>query len=262
MIFLYDNPQDWLRAELERRQKLNPKFSLSAFAKKLGLSQPLVSLLLSGQRRLTLQSSRLITKKLALSESEREYLESMALGSQHSAKGTSLRQEIRQRHEVSTLSLDSFEAMSDWYYSAILELLLIKDLAHDSAIFAKRLGLEKNVVEHALKTLIRLDLIAKSGERYVRTDSGFTSTSHDVSSSALRNFHKQIFVKAAAALDDQSPQKRQVSGYTLAINPAKLPQAKKLIQEFSSKLGRLLEEGEQQEVYQLSISLFSLEDTK
>ena len=46
---------------------------------------------------------------------------------------------------------------------------------------------------------------------------------------------------------------------TMAIDPLKLPEAKKLISAFNRKMSRFLEGGDKKEVYELQISLFSLQ---
>ena len=95
-----------LRAELERRQAANARYSLRAFARDLGISHTLLSLIASGKRALSEELARKIIATSKLPKNERDI---MALG---------LPPEAPQQREK--LSLEMFAMMADWVRDAIL----------------------------------------------------------------------------------------------------------------------------------------------
>ena len=64
---------------------------------------------------------------------------------------------------------------------------------------------------------------------------------------------------AVIALENDPLERRSTTGMTMAIDPSKLPVARKLIEDFMFKLCEVLESGERAALYQLSVSLFSLD---
>lgn len=61
---------DILQAEYLRRKTSNPRYSLRAFAKFLGMSSPTLSRILSGSQEISLTAARKAIKKLQLNEAE------------------------------------------------------------------------------------------------------------------------------------------------------------------------------------------------
>jgi hypothetical protein len=69
----------FLAAELERRKARNPRYSLRAFAKAVGLDASALSRILSGKQGLSLSSGIKVGKKLSLPKTElRIFLASIA----------------------------------------------------------------------------------------------------------------------------------------------------------------------------------------
>ena len=74
MIYQHKDYRSWLDEEIKRRRKDNPLLSTTTFAKKLGISQALLSLILSGKRKLTPKIAQEIGDRLKLSDHELSYL--------------------------------------------------------------------------------------------------------------------------------------------------------------------------------------------
>jgi uncharacterized protein (TIGR02147 family) len=264
MIYEFNDSKAWLKAELDKRASNNPLFSGNAFAKKIGLSQSYLSLILTDKRSLTEKSARIISKSLNLSPSEIDYL--TLLVKKENSKDSSVKkhyndelQKFRHQNQVDEINLEKFKVISDWHHSALLELMTLKNVAHTDRAFAKRLSLDVPTVREALKRLEQLELIKKENNRYVRSDKGNLATPTDISHEGLRNFHRQILKKATLAIDEQSVKQRVFSGMTMSIDVDKLPQAKKLIENFKNEMSHLLEVETKTKVYQLSIQLFQLD---
>lgn len=95
------------------------------------------------------------------------------------------------------------------------------------------------------------------GRKLVCTHSDLTTT-HEIPSRAIRNFHAQVLEKAKLALETQSIEERDITGVTLAVVPEKIPLMKEEIRKFRRRISRLAKSPDATEVYQLSIQFFRL----
>ena len=263
MIYEHDTYKEILQSELERRIEVNPLFSANAFAKKLGISQSYLSLILNGKRSLNERVATGIADNLNFSKLEKEYFLLLT------KRGSSLTDELydfyqgkiedlRKKNNVDFLDIEKFHVISDWHYSALLECLNLTNIDHNNISYAEKLGLDVGVVDDALVRLEKLDIISQKGERYIRHDNGFLTTPHEIKSLGLRKFHNQILEMAQEAIESQSIEERNISGITVSIDQNKLPEAKRRVQKFMEELMEFLEDGDRTEVYQLSVQLFKL----
>lgn len=76
--------------------------------------------------------------------------------------------------------------------------------------------------------------------------------------SALRKLARQLLQKAIDSLESQSMDERDVTHVTMAIDPSRLPEAKKMIAKFRRDLCAFLEQGRRTEVYAFSPALFRI----
>ena len=106
-----------------------------------------------------------------------------------------------------------------------------------------------------------MGLIENNNGLLKRTTQPLTTT-NDVPSRGLRKHHKEILSKATDALESVDVTKREISAMTMAIDPAKLPEAKEVIRKAVMKIEKLLEVENPSEVYTISFQLFPLTETE
>jgi uncharacterized protein (TIGR02147 family) len=234
-----------LKIELEQRKKANAAYSLRAFARYLGVSPAALSQLISGKRGLSLKRLNSLLEKLGLTPEE----SSRAL--------RKLKRRRAESSQVTVLKEDRFRLITDWYHYAILSLGDLPDCKADPRWIAQRLGIRASDANEALARLQRLGLIKIQNGRYKQL-SGSIRTTTDVPSSSIRRYHKNILGLAQSRIDEVPVEKREFTSITMAISTKNLEKAKKLTREFKRELSDLLDEGELDEVYQLSIQLFPL----
>src|ERR1051326_4485210 len=100
----------FLMQELARRCQANPRYSLRAFARTLGVTPAAISLVLSGKRRIGHKLGGKVVEKLGLTpEQAQEFLRGCA---------PSPRLPSLQAEEYSTLSMDRLAMVADWYHFA------------------------------------------------------------------------------------------------------------------------------------------------
>jgi transcriptional regulator with XRE-family HTH domain len=231
--------RDLLSQELERRSARNGRYSMRAFARSLGLSHTLVSLVLSGRRGLSPETRARVVSRLGLPpETPRAQGAPAADAS------------------VRALELDQFHLISDWYHFAILSLLEIPRSKAEPRWIAARLGISELQAKLALERLLRLGLLARSGRR-LRQSGEPIRIGNTVSTAATRKFHQQLLEKARESLEADPIEERDFTSMTFALDPARLELAKSRIRDFRRALVAELEShGRPRRVYELTVQLF------
>lgn len=238
----------WLQTELTDRCQKNPRYSLRAFAALLQIEASSVSQILSGKRNVSAKMINVICDRLSATPAQR-----MAF-LKKSSKGT-ISSEAIQAH---LLALDAFSVISDWYHYAILELTQVKKFQSKPAWIARCLGISVSEVKIAVERLTRLELLIERDQKYIRCEGLLTNFVPGVSSAGLKNLQRQVIGKALDAVDNCLQEEKDITSITMAIDPTKLPEARKRISQFRRELCAFLQEGEQTRVYNLGLQLYPI----
>ncbi len=263
--------RELLRGELVLRQNKNRTYSLRAFAKALKVNPTTLSMVLQNKRSLSESSIQNIIQALQLDPEESRVFRAMVLSIDGDTPEVRLRysQELdsyhsnrKQNDKYYDLSVSAFRVIADWYHLAILELLETKDyqaVTKDDVIkwIAEKFGIGTIQVKVAFDHLEKLELIEyRSGKPY-KTD-GILHTGDKVPSEAIRSHHRQYLEKAIQAIQEQSHDECDFSGIIVPVDSEKLPEAKKMIQEFRKKMNTFLRGKNNSDVYRLSVSFFRI----
>jgi len=149
------NPAEFLRSIFLSRRERNSGYSTRAFARDLGISQALLSYLLSGKRPLTVKLAAQISVALRLSPEDSERLvESALMALPSNAKA--LRPLLKKRAQEGgaprpslflDLEIERYRAISQWYHLAILDLTTIQGFKNNTAWIAKKLRITRIHIE-------------------------------------------------------------------------------------------------------------------
>lgn len=253
---------DFIQGKYEERKLGNTSYSLRAFARDLGVSPSRLSEILSGKGNITSKTALKIASNLKLQDKEIEIFISLVNLSNASSKkskkqASSLISDLKKSNHRS-LSIETFNLVSEWYYFAILSVMELDLFDGTAAWICSRIGVDLNKIQNALNTLEKLEFIECKNQKYnLVAGDGLTTTS-DIESMALKKSHKQSLLQAIDALDNVSVEDRDITSITMAIDPKKLPEAKKLIKNFRRELCVYLESGKKSEVYNLNIQLLPI----
>ena len=234
--------------------RVNPRYSLRAFARQLDVSPGEISEILRGKRKLSFKLALKIAVKLDLSVAEKDHLLSLVQGEEQALHGQVPALALASRQ----LTLDMFHVVSDWYCFAILTLADCTDFKWDNAWIARRLVISESEVRIALERLERVGLIERKGKAFVAVKD-YVMTPSGIPSEAIRNYHRTVLTKAIDALELQSVSERDISGVTIAVDPSQLPAIKKEISDFQDRIVQRYSQGKKRhEVYQLEVACFRL----
>jgi len=215
---------------------------MRAFASSLQLPPGRLSEVFSGKRPITAKMAQKIAQNLAASSDW------------HQAFSDSVRNS-KQIKNYKLIDSDEFAIIADWYHFAILSLMETDDFSSKPQWIAKRLGISKVQVELAIDRLHRLQFIKRDDKGHLSLQLDQAATTSDIPSGALKASHKQTLEQAIDSLETVNVLSRDITSMSMAIDPKRLPEAKKMIRDFRRKLAHFLEQGERTEVYNLNIQV-------
>lgn len=257
-----------LNDKLVERIEKNSSYSLRAFAKFLALDSSALSQVLHGKRFLSEPRAKLLLDKLELSPEEQErFLASMAQARiQSGLKRMSAAQRTRvktyEKSEIRKsldLSSEIFKTIADWYHYAILELTRVKEFSEDPSWISQKLGISTAEATGAIDRLLTLQLLERADGKLVKCTAYLETANKSLSAPAFRKRQRQIIEKSLHSLESHPIAVRNHSARTVAIDVARIAEAKKRIEKFMIELCDELAGGEPAQVYELSVQLFPLQ---
>lgn len=241
-----------LQNELLRRSHLNPSYSLRSFARQLEMDVSTLSKLLRGKRALGAKVVERLGLRLGLSPTQLKPF--LSRGKSGGTTGTVDASE----GEYRPLDPDHFEIAADGIHYSFLELLRIEGCKHDDRWMARALKTDVHTLRAATERLQRAGMLSRRTDRsWAETKPGATTTIGQAKlAEAGRRHQRELLQSAIAALDEVPASLRDQTSITVAVDPAKLPEARELAKQFRRRLAALMSEGNKREVYQISVSLF------
>lgn len=243
--------QQTLRERLDELRERNSSFSLRAFARLLGVSPASLSEFLNGKRVLSAKMIKKLAQRLCLSPVQIEELEEKLNRDKKGITHTPITDK-----KIIQLKNDQYYLVSDWHYYAILCLARTEDFRDDYIWIAKRLKTNVKNVKEAMERLMRLGILVYTREGRLVTQEIFLSTDEDIPNTSLKKRHSENLEAARESLFIDDVLTRDFSFVTVATDPKKLPDAKKMIREFRDELIKFLTEGEKTEVFEISMQMF------
>ena len=241
------NPIQILSSEFTERSRRNPRYSLRAFAKSLGISHTVLSLVMSGKRSLSRKAAMIVAENLDLGPKK-----SAALISSTGKKAAP----HLLANTYNLIDLETFHLISDWVHYAILSLLEIPESHFEPKWMAKRLGINETQAKIAMSRLVDLDFVANENGKWRQTGKPI-KVENEVSTVSTKKFQRQLIEKSLESLDNDPIEKRDFSSTTMAIDPKHIPYAKERIRQFRRELCSELEvKGNPKEVYNLTVQIY------
>lgn len=241
-----------LQAELGRRCRENPQYSLRAFAMDLGTDHSTLSQILRGKRRLTEETIRRLGGKLGLSDGE---IRALCAHEKLTGGPAGAGPEII---EARRLSEYAAKVVSEWHHFAILELTHVEDFVPDIRWIARVLDLPQDEVVVAVNRLVYLKLLEMCGGEWIDLASnllvGFDAFPQVVASKLLDRFRA---LRPDGGEHPRCPQDHSTA--TIAVNSEHLGEAIEKLSELRRRFLELLDADEtRDEVYRLDIHFYPI----
>lgn len=266
IVYACEDFPSFFSAHLKWLKSTNPKYSLRWVARQLGLkSHSYLLALCAGTKSPTKSMLNRMAEIFDLNVDDFAYIK-VLVGLQ-TAKTLNEKEffvqhlaEIKKRAPEALLELEVFEMMSHWYYLAIFELVGLPSFQSDPIWIAEQLGdaLGTTTIQDALDRLIRLKFLEKGPSGHYRRCIETFTTTNNIPSAAIRNFHRQMLQLAERTLDHVPVPQRLFFGQTMGISKENLDEAQNLIVAFRARFDSLMKTSQPDSVYQLAIQFFPL----
>ncbi|MEZ4741800.1 MAG: TIGR02147 family protein [Bdellovibrionota bacterium] len=242
--------------------------SYTAFSEALGLSKTNVAyLIIKGQRPLTVKNGEKIAAHLKLKGIERKYF--LGLVKYYAEKDPLKKEKIfsllvnaKNKTLNSAVQKQQLEFYSEWYHSAIFELVHLSAAVSDAHVLAKML--EPNIrPEQAKKSLALLESLKliqfdRKSNRYIISANSF-SAENVLAHVAISRYHQKMIELAKESLVTMKAKKRDISAITFSIPEGRLYELKEEVKKFRKKVLAITENTIDSEiVYQMNIQLFPI----
>jgi uncharacterized protein (TIGR02147 family) len=264
MVYDYKDYRSFLKNVLAERIVKNPKYSLRAMAKQIGMAPSSLSEVLAGKKNFSSEAALKVAQGLRFSAKERDYLS--ILVQLETVKSEKVRMDLLEKlatlhpdRTIHNLNLDLFKSISDWYHLAIQNMVDLHGFDFTSMNIAKSLGITKAQADAAIDRLERLELIEKNADgKYVRCLDNILVQSA-TPNEALRQYHRQMLAKAIDSIDTQSPKEKLIGSENMIFDSENLAKANDIIENCFSELIQLSKKSKKKNtLYHLGIQFFKL----
>lgn len=243
---ILQDARDYIRLELELRQRRRTSYSLRAFARDLKMSPSFLSDFLSGRVGMSHARVEWIAGRLGWSETAADHfwdlLQTKFAKTVAARKNARLKAASRLKQVSVNVSIDAFKAISDWYHLVLLEIYQIKGEKADAKQIARKLGLCAATVREASERLERLGLVRRTAHGYVPVESE-TWIGDDLPSEAVRIYHVQVLNRAIEAVDKVRMEERESLSLVFSIDRSEF---EKMHKELRSAVMRVVQKYAQQ----------------
>lgn len=247
---------EYLIQNFEKRKLKNPRYSLRAYARDLGIDASTLAKILKNQRPFPLKYIGPVTAKLDLTIEEKQEFSQSILGS---SNWLDLFRESKTEKMIHLLDAqDDFEIIAEWEYYAVLSLMETRGFEWKTSFIARKLGLTNSRAKEVMTKLKARNFVSVDSKGSAHRLPQPLGTTEDIWSQALQVGHFQEMLLAQKALHHLDPEIREISSITFAGDPKSLIKAKKMIRDFQKKLSQLMESGRKEQVYTLAVQLWPL----
>ncbi len=268
-LFTYDDYRKYLRDWFNWMKETKPGFSYRAFSMWANFKSPNhLMLVIKGERNIALNTLGRYFEVLKLKHTEKKYFELLVKFNQ--AKDMSAKTEYFKElsfywlKKGSLLEPEQLQYLSNWYYTAIRELVNLKEFKEDGNWISRKLGglVSPPNARRAIEILLDLKLLKRdSNGRLVQT-SNYVTTGDEVESVSAFLYHEQMIKLAMESLRVKTSDVRNLTALTFTIRKSDYSQVVAEINDFRKKIIASLQNRQVQdqddELYQLNIHLFPI----
>lgn len=240
--------RELLISQFEEKLRMNPRYSLRAFAKFLNISDSALSKYVRNKRDFSHRTIERLCERLDIDKE----------------KILTDKPDI----DLKTFATEDFySSLSEPYYDMILEMAAVFEYLPDLDFLAKNLKLEKFVVATAIRKLEMAGLIKIDREEgtWEKTNKHYSSISKSLyTSESKKTYQKRMLMKSLEAIENIPVQERQHTSLLLSICKDDLEELRELSYKMQEKIRDIANSNKEKHdaIYGLQISLFPMSDLK
>lgn len=263
IIFDYLDYRDFVREQVEWL-KNSQKLSDRKIAERGGLGSPsFLKMIYDGRRRLTLKNLLAVCQALELDALQTKFLEALmnfghadGLDDKNFCYAALL--EFKKYRKARSVDADYLKFFSHWWNVAIYEALSVPHWRQKFKKLPRVLGINEAQFQDSLDLLESLGFVEKTKQGYVQKEM-ILETKPEVQSLVVRNFHREMILRAQRAVEHLPKHERDLGALTIALSAEDYASLKKELYEFRSEANRKYSGNDKAKtVYQLCFQLFPL----
>lgn len=268
-VFEYLDIPTYLQAMLSWHKATDPRFSVRREAAiEQRCSPALVTRVLGGSRKLTVERVSAFSRIFRLTSEERSYLERW-VRLQHAPVATDEAQRRGLHNHAAGKELDlrptkrrkagQNHVLSDWLNVYVKDACRLKGFRPDPLVIHRLLGgiASSLRIERALRFLLREGFLRRTLDgRIVEADT-VVSTTDEIPDTKIQAFHLQALEIAKRGIKAHSVEKRRAWAMILPLNEASVKELKTLLNEFNERLTVFAEDHphDDEQLYQVVMNL-------
>lgn len=241
-IYAYHDYRQFLRDWLQYL-KSEHKMSTRQVAKTSGVSESYLSMILSGQRRLSAEQLQKLVPALRLERSEASYLEWLITIVDADTPDEQLDalkkiQRFRRYQNLNPLEIETYRYLQHWYHIAIRELAQLPGFQLDAKWIQNALRYKVSLpeIKGAIEFLIDHGFLKVDGQgRFIKPEK-LIECKTGVLKPALTKFHTEMLNLAATSITEIPSEERNISAFTGAIPANQIDTAKRILNEAREKI--------------------------
>lgn len=258
------NYRDYLKNYLKAAKTKNPKFSIGAWSKKIGLpSTAALSKVLSGERDIGPKMvDKLITyfkfskqeelsfralisiSKMNISDEDKNYIyKKINTQSKH--------RKLKSRQ----IALDQFNLLKSCMPFAIYELCKLPNMDQET-LHLKLADYKPSEINEYIRILNRLQLIQILPNKTITAKKFYLETTDEVPSEAIKHYHKENLQMAVKKIDTTPVELREFQSLLFLLNTKNLPKYKEMIRDFINTLETAVESPTVDQLYNFQLQLY------
>jgi len=255
-IFDYSVPVSFLKARIDWRKQNEPAFSVLRICKSLRRCSPaLVSLILKGKRKVTIDRVDDLCKIMDLSALEKQHFIILIepQDSILSSEPSDPRRIKSGRRHVST------DFLSDWLNVYVKDAFRFPNIQKNpKELYALLAGIAPpKRIDRSLDFLLRYGFLRKTGDGRIIEDFPVHVAEPGKANQRIRNFHKAALKIARSGIEQYDVTERFANASVIPLNPKAYEQLTEIISNFSNELKTFAETNKSEDgrLYQIIVNV-------
>lgn len=252
----YSDPRAFFKAMIDFRKRSERNFSVMAATKDLRkVSSALVSLILQGKRKITIDRADELSKLMGLSASEKMYFKSWLKLEENPPEQKQIIVEARHRNRKEF----AVSLLNDWLNVYVKDAFRILRVQKNPQLIYQQLGAiaSKNRIDKAITFLLREGYLRKTLDGRIVVETSLVTQAAPPPGTKIRAFHKAALSIAKQNIDLFTVNERFANTLVLDLTPERYQEVTLMIQEFAKELQNFaaVEDKNGEALYQILIHL-------
>jgi uncharacterized protein (TIGR02147 family) len=241
-VFEFHDYREFLRVHLQFL-KTAKRLSTRKIARQSGVAESYISMIVSGERSLSVEKLERLAPTLELERSEVAYIERLIEidGAADSDARFEALKKIHRFHGYQNSNpneIATYKYLEHWYHIAIREMSALPGFQADPKWIQKNLRYKVSLpdIKTAVEFLIENGFLIRENDGRVHSSGKTIQAKTGVLKPALIKFHDEMLRLAIASLTEVPTSERNVSAFTSGIPADKMEEARAILDEARAKI--------------------------